>query len=98
MTIKFCYETGILEARAPIKKVKEYIEETMGRLERIHNGSRSTSSESPPEDAIRKNTNIARMAGIKSLEEWESAVKTKRVLPWHYYNDKNDKITPKPEL
>ncbi len=94
--IKFNHETGILECVASIKEVEKFIKEYMGKINRIHCGSRSRNSRAPKDDAKRRNANNARLAGIKNTEQWDEAVRLRKLEYWHYYTEENDKIIPDP--
>ena len=94
--IKHNFETGQIEANCHIDELIQYIEEYMGRLNRVHCYSKSQSSENPPEDALRRNKNIARMAGIRTAEGWERAIRSSKIRAWHYYTRENEKHTPNP--
>lgn len=68
----------------------------MGRLERIHCGSKSQASQNPKQDALRKNTNNARWKGIKNADDWEKAVNGNKLEYWHYYTEENNRVIPNP--
>lgn len=95
--IKYSYETGILECVDTLENVHNYIKDHMGRLTRIHNNSTSQASENPFIDATRRNTNIARMKGIHTIQEWKEALRKHTVMPWHIYTTDNNKVIPQPE-
>lgn len=96
MSISYNFDTGKLICNANIKEVEQFIKDTMGRLNRIHCGSRSQASKNPPNDALRRNTNSARWAGINRAEDWENAVSSNKLEYWHYYTEENNKVIPSP--
>lgn len=94
--ISYNFDTGQLICNANIKEVEQFIKDMMGRLNRIHCGSKSQASQDPPNDALRKNTNSARWLGIKNHEGWLSAVRNNKLEYWHYYTEENNKVIPSP--
>jgi len=101
MSIKFNYETGVLVCNAPIGKVESFIQDIMGRLNRVHchsskNITKSEESNSPLEEAQKRNLHNARMLGIKTTEQWEHAITGRKLEYWHIYLDDNTKLIPSP--
>jgi len=96
LSISYNYQTGQLICNANIKEVERFIKDEMGYLDRIHHGSRSQRSLNPHDDARRKNTNNARLRGIKNYEDWENAVNENKIEYWAYYKEDKTKVIPSP--
>ena len=96
MSIKFNYETGIIECVAPLEEVEKFINGERLRLESMYqdteNGTVMKTGRDNYNTAKIANLNIAMLAGIKNAEQFENAITERKINPWYIYGHTNDKI------